>query len=90
MTQDSAGIVERLREHATALREKASYTYDIDANRLGAQADECDKAAAHIEAQAVELERMADLVRRAQQNTPDHYVNWHEDARAALTPKDAG
>lgn len=75
MTTDSAGIVERFRAAIRLTR------LPIATKAL------CDEAAAHIEAQAVELERMADLVRRAQQNTPDHYVNWHEEARAALGAK---
>ncbi|WEK42933.1 MAG: hypothetical protein P0Y64_16570 [Candidatus Sphingomonas colombiensis] len=31
-----------------------------------------------------EIERLRELVERAQFNVPAHYVNWHADARAAL------
>lgn len=40
-------------------------------------------------AKAERVDALMDLVRRAQLNVPQYYVEWHEAARNALSPKES-
>lgn len=77
MTTDSAGIVERLRESA------AYDSYGPDRVRL----DIREAAAAHIEAQAVELEKMREALEKIANNDYLELIASRDIARAALGAK---
>lgn len=48
------------------------------------------RVATLIQSQAARIAALEDMVSRAQLNVPDHYTNWHSDARSLLNGERKG
>lgn len=93
LPEDVAGLVERLRyaenvaindSHAAqnelACIDDEHDQYDDDRAKLRSAVEETISL---IQSKAARIAELEDIVSRAQLNLPDHYINWHSDARRA-------